>query len=59
MNSRTHFVASCRDWVFFEASGKGVSSSQLGRAFKRDHSSVIVGIHREKDRRAKAAQVAK
>lgn len=48
---RTHKLAHARHeaWAEIHATGK-FSTPQIGRAFNRDHSTVVVGIQRHKER---------
>lgn len=41
-----------RQWVMFEAHLIGKSSTEIGRALNRDHSTVLHGVRREAERRA-------
>lgn len=49
--ARAFDVSRIRDWVWFEASRKGVASMQLERIFGKNHSSILAGIKRERARR--------
>lgn len=41
-----------RQWVMFEAAQLGNPTTKIGRELHRDHTTVIYGIRRERDRRA-------
>lgn len=51
---RTPSVSKIRDAVAFKAHAEGIASTQIGRALKRDHSSILSAIRRERARRGEA-----
>ena len=48
---RTMAVAHARQWVMYEAYALGMSSTQIGAALQRDHTSVLNGVKEEEKRR--------
>ena len=50
--NKTAVCARPRQWVMFEAHLIGKSSTEIGRALSRDHSTILHGVKREAERRA-------
>ena len=51
-DSRNRNIASARQRAMFIGHERGLSTSQIGAYLSRDHTSVLHGIRREKERRA-------
>lgn len=49
---RSSSISKIRDAVAFKAHAQGIASTQIGRALKRDHSTILTAIRREAARRA-------
>ena len=50
-DSRERHLSHARQWVMFEAHLRGISAPMIGRALRKDHSTVLHGITAERERR--------
>lgn len=57
LHSKTRYCARARQWVYFEACEKGVSTPVIGHVIDRDHTTVMWGRDAEAKRRAAKAEV--
>lgn len=48
---RSSSISKIRDTIAFKAHAEGIASTQIGRALKRDHSSILSALRRERARR--------
>lgn len=48
--SRNKEVVAARQWAFFELQAAGFSLTQMGRMFKKDHTTILHGIRKHRER---------